>query len=187
LTFQRAAASQIARYFIGPLAPLSLLRLGRLPAVPGARQLRLQAVHADDVADAYARAVLSDVRGAFNIAAEPVLDADRVAARFGGRAVPTPPALLRAAAGLTWHARLQPVEPGWIELAATAPVMSTRRAESELGWSPRTGAMDALVELLDGMAHREGTDAPALRRRPAATVRLVRMLAGRLPGHGDPY
>lgn len=187
LTFQRAAASQIARYFIGPFAPLSLLRLGRLPVVPGPRQLRVQGVHADDVADAYVRAVLADVRGAFNVAADPVLDADSVAARFGGRVVPVPPAVLRTAAALTWQARLQPVEPGWIALAAGCPVMSTRRAEAQLGWRPRTGALDALAELLDGMAHRAGTGAPAMHPRPPATIRLARTLSGRLPGHGDPY
>jgi UDP-glucose 4-epimerase len=187
LTFQRSAASQIARYFAGPLAPLSLLRIGRLPAVPSGQRLRTQAVHADDVADAYVRAVLSDARGAFNIAAEPVLDAASVTARFGGRAIPVPPALLRAGAALTWYARLQPVEPGWVDLAAASPVMSTRRAESELGWRPRTNALDALAELFEGMSHRTGASTAALRPRPAATLRLTRMLGGRLPGHGDPY
>jgi UDP-glucose 4-epimerase len=187
LTFQRAAASQIAKYFAGPLAPLSLLRLGRLPVVPSGPRLRTQAVHADDVADAYVRAVLSDVRGAFNIAADPVLDADSVATRFGGRAIPTPPVLLRIGAALTWYARLQPVEPGWVDLATASPLMSSERARSQLGWQPRASALDALAELLDGMAYRAGADAPPLRRRRAALVRLAAMLTGRLPGHGDPY
>ena len=74
LIFQRSAAAEIARYFVGPLAPLQLLRLGRLPVVPYHPALRVQAEHADDVAEAYTRAVLSDVSGAFNLAADPVLD-----------------------------------------------------------------------------------------------------------------
>src|SRR6266545_540095 len=125
LTFQRSAAAEIARYFIGPLAPLQLLRLGRLPVVPYDPRLRVQAVHADDVAEAYTRAALGDLRGPVNIAADPVLDGARVAARYHGRAVRVPAAVLRLGAGLTWHARLQPTEPGLIRLAAQAPLLST--------------------------------------------------------------
>jgi nucleoside-diphosphate-sugar epimerase len=144
-------------------------------------------VHADDVADAYARAVLSDVRGAFNIAADPVLDAHTVAGRFGGTAVPLAPALLQAGATATWHARLQPAEPGWVGLGTQSPLMSSRRAGSELGWRPRTDALDALAELFDGMAHRAGVRTAPLRPRPTAATRFASVLAGRLPGHGDPY
>ncbi|MEJ3750799.1 NAD-dependent epimerase/dehydratase family protein [Actinomycetes bacterium KLBMP 9797] len=187
LTFQRTAASQIARFFAGPLAPLSLLRFGRLPAVPEGSRLRMQAVHADDVADAYVRAALSDVDGAFNIVAEPVLDARSVTARFGGVPIPVPPGLLRAGAAVTWYGRLQPVEPGWVELAARCPLLSAQRADAELGWRPRLNALDALAELFDGMAHRAGGATASLRRRPPASVRLAAVLAGRLPGQGDPY
>jgi len=74
LIFQREAGTEIARYFAGPLLPVRLLRSQRIPVVPAHRRLRLQAVHADDVADAYARILRSDAGGAFNLAAGPVLD-----------------------------------------------------------------------------------------------------------------
>lgn len=179
LVFQRSAAAEIARYFAGPLAPLPLLRPGWLPLVPYDRRLRVQAVHAGDVADAYVRAATADVRGAFNIAADPVLDGERVARRFAGRAVPVPAGVLRIAAGLTWHARLQPTEPGWVRLAAAAPLLSTARAERELGWRPRTDALTALAELIDGMARGTGTPSPPLRPRGRADLRV--------PGYGNPY
>jgi UDP-glucose 4-epimerase len=187
LTFQRDAASEIARLFIGPLAPLSLLGKGRLPVVPGGPRLRVQGVHASDVADAYVRAVLSDVRGAFNLAADPVLDGPAVAGRYHGRVVPVPVPLLRAAAATTWAARLQPVEPGWIDLAAGVPLLSSARATADLGWKPRVDALDALAELFTGMADRAGAPTAALRERLPAPARLATLLAGRLPGHGDPY
>jgi nucleoside-diphosphate-sugar epimerase len=184
LTFQRSAAAQITRYFIGPLAPLSLLRLGRLPVVPYDRALRVQAVHADDVARAYVRAAVSDVHGAFNIAAEPVLDGALLAKRYHGRPVPLPPPVLRLGAELTWRTRLQPTEPGWVRLATKLPLMSTERAERVLGWRPHVSALDALAELLDGLARGTGAPAPALRPRR----RLARSLADlRVPGHGNPY
>jgi nucleoside-diphosphate-sugar epimerase len=183
LTFQRSAAAELTRYWVGPFVPVSLLRVGRLPVVPYDPALRLQAVHADDVAEAYVRAARSDVRGAFNIAAEPVLDGVQVAQLYHGRPVRLPTSLampvVRLAAGLTWRARLQPVEPGWVRLAAKAPLMSTVRAERELGWRPRVDAVEALAELLDGMARGAGARAPALRPRRLADLRV--------PGHGDPY
>lgn len=187
LIFQREAGSEIARYFIGPLAPLGLLAAGRLPVVPWHPRLRVQAVHADDVADAYARAVVSDVRGAFNLASAPVLDGRVLARRFGGVAVPTPPGLLLAGAAASWYARLQPTEPGWIRMAVAGPLLSTRRAEHELGWQARMDAVTALAELLDGMARRDGMPVAPLRPRPSATGRAVALLSGRLPGHGNPY
>lgn len=187
LTFQRQAASEIARYFIGPLAPLSLLRYRRLPLLPGGPALRVQAVHADDVADLYVRAALSDAPGAFNVAADPVLDAASLGPLLGGRPVPVPPALLRAGASVTWHARLQPVEPGWIDLATRCPLLDAGRAARELGWQPRTGAREAFLELVAGMADGAGAPTAPLRARPPAPARMAAMLAGRLPGHGDPY
>ncbi|MEU5941755.1 NAD-dependent epimerase/dehydratase family protein [Micromonospora sp. NPDC047548] len=49
LVFQRDAGTEITRYFLGPLAPVRLLRFGRIPVVPANRRPRMQAVHADAV------------------------------------------------------------------------------------------------------------------------------------------
>jgi nucleoside-diphosphate-sugar epimerase len=187
LIFQRVAGTEIARYFAGPLLPLPLLRFGRLPVVPSHPRLRLQAVHADDVADAYVGAVRGDAHGAFNLAAIPVLTPAVVAAAFHGRTVPVPASLLKTMAQLTWRARLQPVDAGWVELALAAPLLSTRRAESELGWRPRVDAVSALRELLAGMADDAGTASPPLSPDPARPGRTGALLRGRLPGQGDPY
>src|SRR3954447_23221393 len=90
LIFQRAAGTEIGRYFAGPLLPARLLRYQRIPVIPAHRRLRLQAVHADDVAEAYARILRADVRGAFNLAADPVLDPRVAAEVFHGVRVPVP-------------------------------------------------------------------------------------------------
>ena len=95
-----------------PLLPARLLRFQRIPVIPSHPALRMQAVHADDVADAYARVLKSDLRGAFNVAAGPVLDPALAAEIFHGVQVPVPGWLLHAAASLSWRARLQPVDAG---------------------------------------------------------------------------
>ena len=187
LIFQRLSGTEIGRYFAGPLLPARLLRFRRIPVVPWHPSLRVQAVHADDVADAYARVLRSDVRGAFNVAADPVLDGAVAAKVFRGVPVPVPGVALHAAAALTWHLRLQPVDAGWVELGLRAPLMSTERISRELGWAARTDAVSALTELVAGMAERAHTDSPPLSGDPALPGRFGGLLRGRLPGSGNPY
>ena len=179
LIFQHDAGGQIARYFLGPLVPVSLLKARRLPLVPFHETLRAQCVHAADVAEAYARAILSDVRGPFNVAAEPVLDGRVASKLFGGRPVRVPPWLLTWAAGASWLARLQPTDPGWIWLATHSPLLDSTRARVELGWAPQFDALTALTDLVDGMASGAGTSSPALRPRS--------LTPGTPPGHGSLY
>ena len=187
LIFQRAAGTEIGRYFAGPLLPARLLRYQRIPVIPGHRRLRLQAVHADDVAEAYTKIVRSDVRGPFNLAAGPVLDAEVAASVFHGVPLKVPSPALLGAAALSWGLRLQPVDAGWVHLALAAPLMSTERAARELGWTPRTDAVAALRELVAGMAERAHAPSPPLSGDPRLPGRLAGLAHGRLPGTGDPY
>ncbi|MEU8656782.1 NAD-dependent epimerase/dehydratase family protein [Actinoplanes philippinensis] len=187
LIFQRDAGAEIARYFAGPLLPASLLRFGRIPVVPQHPGLRMQAVHADDVADAYLRVLRADVRGAFNLAAGPVLDADIVGRAFHGVPLRVPGLLLEGAAALTWQLRLQPVDRGWVRLALKAPLMSCDRAAGDLGWRPATDAVSALRQLLAGIADASGAASPPLTEDPGRPGRFGGLLRGRLPGTGNPY
>jgi UDP-glucose 4-epimerase len=165
LVFQRDAGREIPLLFIGGLAPATaLLRFVRPPVLPLPRSVVVQAVHADDLADAYWRAVERRARGAFNIAAEPVLDADAIAATLGARRVGFPLRLLRLLVWGSWHARLQRTDVGWLDIATGCPVMRTDRAREVLGWRPAHESTEALGELIDAMADRAGQDAsPALR------------------------
>jgi nucleoside-diphosphate-sugar epimerase len=187
LIFQRAAGTEIARYFAGPLLPARLLRHQRVPVIPAHARLRLQAVHADDVADAYARIVRTDLGGAVNIAADPVLDAQVAAEVLHGVPVPVPGPALAGVAALSWWLRLQPVDAGWLHLALKAPLMSCARATEELGWHPRRDAVTALRELVAGIADRAGAPSPPLSTDPGLPGRPGGLVHGRLPGTGDPY
>jgi UDP-glucose 4-epimerase len=187
LIFQRDVGTEIGRYFAGPLLPAGLLRYERIPVIPSHPKLRMQAVHADDVADAYARALRADVRGAFNVAANPVLDPAVAAEVFRGVRVPVPGVVLKGAAALTWRLRLQPVDTGWVELGLRAPLMSCDRVAAELGWKPLVSAVGALRELVAGLAGRAHTASPPLSADPALPGRLGGLLRGRLPGTGNPY
>ena len=177
LVFGRGAASGIRRLFAGPLVPSPLVRRGLLPVLPDPG-LRLQAVHRDDLAEAYRAAVYGDVRGAFNVAAEPTLDGPALARVIGARRVAVPAGALRAAIDVAWRLRLQPTPADWLDLGLSAPVMDTARARRELGWSPARGADDALAELIDGIRDSAGLPTPPLDPRTGGPLRVREILTG---------
>lgn len=178
LIFQRSAATEIRRLFAGPLLPGALLRSAWVPWSPDVNGLRFQAVHSDDVADAYRLAALTDCAGAFNIAAEPVIGASELATMLDARPVRVAPGLVRAAAAATYALRLQPAEPGWVDMALSVPLMNTERARRELGWTPRHSATAAISELVAGM--RDGADdaTPPLARSTSGPARVREFLTG---------
>jgi len=160
LIFQRGAAAEIRGLFLGHLVPMSIVRWLRWAVLPLPLPFVFQAVHADDVADAYWRAIDRRAAGAFNIAAAPVLNPPRLARAFGMLgAVRVPLRLIRGLVTLTWRLRLQPTDAGWVDIAAGVPIMRTDRARAELGWEPRYTAEEALRELVSGLA--DGASVPA--------------------------
>lgn len=157
LVFQRDAASALVRYFIGPFLPVRWLGRVRIPVLPMPVQIASQAVHADDLADAIVRIIERRAGGAFNVAGEPVLDPAALAQVMGARrVVPVRLAVVRAIVWASWRLRLQRSDPGWVDIAANVPVMSTERARTELDWVPRHTSTDALREVLDGIAEDAG-------------------------------
>ena len=162
LVLKREASAQAHRLYGGPLLPRALTRPGRIPALPTVAGLRTQAVHSLDVGQAYRQALVRDVRGPFNLAAEPVLDPPTVAAALGTRTVPVPAKLLRAAVSASWQLRLQPTSPDWLDLLVDTPLLDSARARRELGWTPTRTATEALVEFAEGMADGAGGSTPPL-------------------------
>jgi UDP-glucose 4-epimerase len=160
LIFQSGAGAEIAGLFLGRQFPTAWLQRMRPAVLPLPSQFIVQAVHASDVADAYWRAVERRAPGAFNIAAEPVLTPELIATSAGStRTIPFRAYVLRALMDLTWRARIQASDPGWLDIATSVPVMSTERARTVLGWSPAITAAAALTEMVDAVADR--TNRPA--------------------------
>lgn len=193
LVFQADAAQEIVRYFLGPLVPVPLLRLGRLPVLPLPAGLRVQAVHAADLADAYRRVVVERAGGAFNVAADDLLrgpDLARVVDH--GRFVEVPHAVVRPAVALAYRSRTIRTDPGWFDMAASVPVLDTARIKAELGWQPRHTAAEAVEELLAGMAVGQGVRSTPMRPatpRPAGSsvVPLQRVGTPGIPPGVDGY
>jgi nucleoside-diphosphate-sugar epimerase len=174
--FQRQAATQQRRLFAGPWLPHRLVVPWRLPVLPVPPGLHFQAVHADDVADAYQLAITTDARGPFNLAAEPVITADLLADLLGTRPLEVPRPVMRAGVALAWRAHLVPADPALLDLVLGVPLLDTTRARDELGWVPRRSATDAVRELLDGIAEGGGSSTAPL--APDSAASRLRELAG---------
>ena len=178
LIFKRESATEQRRVFAGPFFPTSLVRPGRVPLFPNLPRLRFQAVHSLDVAEAYRLAVIGDVRGPFNVAAEPVLGPPELARLLGARLVRVPTSLVRGAAAASWRLHLQPTPPGWLDLALAVPILDTTRARETLGWRPERSAIDAVRDLLEGLRETAGLDTPPLSPRTSGPFRIREILSG---------
>ncbi|MDQ3767528.1 MAG: NAD-dependent epimerase/dehydratase family protein [Actinomycetota bacterium] len=178
LLFKRASATEQRRLFAGPLVPVSLLRRELIPFVPDVDGLRFQALHTSDVADAYRRAITQDVRGAFNLAAEPVLDPQELGRILHARPVRVSSWLLRRIVHATWLMYLQPTPPGWLDMGLKVPIMDASRAHDELSWRPRFSSSEALLELLEGMRMEAGTPTPPLDPATSGRGRVREILTG---------
>jgi len=185
LIFKRQAASGIRRLFAGPLLPSPLVRPGLLPLLPLPAGLRVQGVHSADVGEAYRLAAMDErARGAYNVAAEPVLDAGSLARALGARPVNVPAGIVRAAADLSWRLRLQPTPAGWLDMGMAVPVMDSSRIREELDWVPRHDADAALLELLEGIREFAGVATPPLDPRSGGFLRWREFASG-VGGRGD--
>lgn len=158
---KREAARSLRETLLAPLFPLG--RGGRVPVLADIRAVRLQAVHAFDVADAVRLAILrDDARGAYNLAAPPLLDARAVRAAVGARTIRLPRGAARGALDAGFRLGAHPIEPGWLDLAVVGALVDPARARAELGWQPAFAATAALQEVLDGLAAGPRAVAPAL-------------------------
>jgi len=167
LIFKRTAASHIRELFVGSLVPRFAFEPRFLHWMIDHPDFRFQAVHAADVAEAYRLALFSAARGAFNLAADPVLDSNLLASTFGARKVKLSPGVLRTLVATAFKLHLEPAEPGWVDLCFQSPLLDCSRARAVLGWQPRLSAVQALLELLEGLREGASFDTPPLSRDSA--------------------
>ncbi|MXG91785.1 NAD-dependent epimerase/dehydratase family protein [Nocardioides flavescens] len=169
---QRVAGSALLRYAVPGLVPAWVL--GFVPVLPIDRRLEVQLVHAEDVADAVRRVVETGAGGAFNLVTAPPITAADVAAALDATPVHVPAAALRAVVSGAWKARVEQLDPGWIDLAWSVPLLSSARATDELGWHPRHQGHAVLDEVVEGLVTAASGGSPVLRPRTVlGTVRAA--------------
>ena len=161
---QRPAGGPMLRCGSPAWLPGKLIR--HVPLVPVDERFGLQMVHADDVAEALVRILEQRESGAFNLAADGIVRGEDIARILRAPAVTMRQEVVRQAVAAAWHTHLNPLDPGWVDMALQAPWVDSRRARSVLGWRPAHSACDVLEELVQGMVTGAGgADTGALRPR----------------------
>ena len=105
------------------------------------------------------------VPGPFNLAADPPVTTAAIAGVLGARLVHVPAPVLRVALTLAWKARVEQLDPGWLDLGFAVPLMDTSRASVELGWAAQVNALSVLEEVVSGMREGASDASPVLRPR----------------------
>ncbi|WP_216588325.1 SDR family oxidoreductase [Streptomyces brasiliscabiei] len=165
--FKRESASEQRRIFGGRFVPGQLARPELLPFLPDIPGLKVQTLHTDDAARAYRLALRSEVRGAFNLAAESPVDAELLGEVLGSRPVRLPRAAARSAVAAAWNLRLLPASPHLFDAVLRLPLMDSSRARDELRWRPERTAVEVLEEFLEGLRQGAGAETEPLRGRKA--------------------
>jgi UDP-glucose 4-epimerase len=168
LVGQARAGSAVLRYGFPAVVPASMLRV--VPFLPLDRRLSIPVVHTDDVAQAVVAALQRRAPGPFNLAAGRPVTVGHLAAALGARPVHVPVRVLRGVAWTLWNARLDAVEPGWLDMAYQVPLLDASRARRELGWEPTHTEAEVLHEVVAGLARAESAPTPVLRPRNPLTA-----------------
>ncbi|MEU1181441.1 SDR family oxidoreductase [Streptomyces sp. NPDC005820] len=163
--FKRESASEQRRIFGGRFLPGQVARPDLLPFLPDIPGLRVQALHTDDAAEAYRLALRSEARGAFNLAAEPAVDAELLGELFDARPVRLPRTAARSAVAAAWGLRLLPASPQLFDAVLRLPLMDCTRARTELGWRPERTATEVLQEFVQGLRSGNGAATAPMRGR----------------------
>jgi nucleoside-diphosphate-sugar epimerase len=125
--------------------------------------MRLQAVHADDLAAAYRTIVRGRHPGAFNVAGPQVLDGAGVAEATGAASVrEVSRGVARAALAVAWRAHATPLSPDWLDLVLGIPVLDADRAATALRWAPRYTTADTLRAVTTAAGRGRGFPSPPL-------------------------
>ncbi|MFI8962815.1 NAD-dependent epimerase/dehydratase family protein [Streptomyces sp. NPDC053493] len=156
--FKEESASEQRRIFAGRWLPGQLFRPELLPLVPELSGLRFQTLHTDDAADAYRRALLRDVRGAFNLAADPVIDSEVLGRLLDARPVKVPTSAVRGVLSAAWRMRVAPASPDLFDAVLRLPLLATDRARRELEWEPSRTSVEALEAFLRGARAGSGEE-----------------------------
>ena len=119
--FHERAATQQRRLLIGPLLPRMMANPRLLPVLPMPSGLLLQTVHANDVGEAFASAVLGDQRGAFNICSDDVLRPTDLGKIFDAHVATLSPRAFSYALKAAWRAHLAPAHPALFDALMKLP------------------------------------------------------------------
>lgn len=140
---------------MGEKVPGALRRLFDLvpalkPVIPD-NGMPFQLIHHDDVAGAFAAAVVGRGEpGVYNLAAPGELTMSDLAEALGWYSVPIPDLAVDATAEIVARMPFMPAEAQWVNVMRVPVLMDTSKAREELGWAPAHDARATLAATVAG-------------------------------------
>ncbi len=135
-------------FIIGPQNKVTVENYRRNAAKFRGRNPRMQFVHEDDVAEAFAMAVREDLPGAYNLAPDDYTLWEDFLAVIGAEDVPEVPVwLARTTMTLRWRFLGAPTHPSWLSATLGSSVVSNAKMKAT-GWEPRYDSKGALKTAL---------------------------------------
>ncbi len=111
-----------------------------------------------------------------------MIDAPELAALLGARTVRLPLSAVRGALVAAWGLHLVPASPHLFDAVLRLPLLDTSRARTELEWTPRHTASEAVTEFLGGLREVAGArTVPLAPRLPGGRLRELATGVGRRP------
>lgn len=110
--------------------------------VPG-KDARTQFVHEDDVAEAFARAIRTDMPGAFNVVPDDFIRYSEFYDIIGAKPRTIPLWLARLATSIRWRYFGSPTHPSWVRQTLVDFAVSNAKLR-DTGWTPRYNCADAV-------------------------------------------
>jgi UDP-glucose 4-epimerase len=105
---------------------------------------RSQYVHEEDVATAFARAVLTDMPGAYNLDPDDYLQLSEVQKIVGVKSAPTVPLwLARLVMRVSWRYSGSPTHPSWLDVMLVDFTLSNAKLKAT-GWKPKYNSAKSL-------------------------------------------
>jgi UDP-glucose 4-epimerase len=117
-------------------APSNYLRLPVIPTLLGFDPM-VQLIHELDVVEALVAALVSGVRGVFNLAGPGELPLSAVLAELGKSALPLPYLAARYVLGTLWRTRISSFPPPELDHIRFVCMVDGRRAREAFGFRPR--------------------------------------------------
>jgi nucleoside-diphosphate-sugar epimerase len=131
-------------YIIGPrnIATIQSLRENAVTLL--GHDPRSQYVHEEDVAAAFAQAVLTDMPGAYNLDPDDYLQLSQVQKIIGVKRAPTIPSwLARLIMHVSWRYSGSPTHPSWLDVMLVDFTLSNAKLKAT-GWKPKRNSTESL-------------------------------------------
>lgn len=123
----------------------SLLRYPFYPLLPDPQPL-LQCIHEQDVAEAVRLALLGEARGAFNLACSDSASFRAMQRYAHWIAAPVPRFFATTLFRFAWRWFGWGTDPAWLDAIGYSLVLSSKRAQLELGWKPAHDSFKAVLD-----------------------------------------